>query len=129
MPTLSNPTLKIELVSGTTQVKVTASVRATFDAVEENFIKLLGLKFRLKCNILGADSGLNGADDALFSIASKTILEDGSFTFTRTVNRSSLDEDWEGNDEIYAKFRLASTTASLPLAATPVKSPTITGNF
>jgi hypothetical protein len=129
MPTLSNPTLRLELVSGTTNVKVTATVRASFNAVEENVIKLLGVKFKLRCNVRGEDSGFNGADDPLFSIASKTIVEDGTYSFVRTINRNTLDEDWEGNDEIYARFRLASTTPSLPMAANPVDSPTITGNF
>ena len=129
MPVLSNPTLKLELVSGSTQVKVTGTVKVSFDTVEENFIKLLGLKFALRCRIWGEDSGFNGGNDALFSIATKTITADGTYTFTRTVNRSSLDEDWEGNDEIFARYRCQSTTASLPLAATPVNSPTITGNF
>jgi hypothetical protein len=129
MPQLSNPTLKLELVSGSTQVKVTATVRVSFDTVEENFIKLLGVQFRLRCRIWGEDSGFNGGNDALFSIASKTITADGTYTFTRTVNRSTLDEDWEGNDEIFARFRCQSTTPSFPLAANPVNSPTITGNF
>ena len=129
MPTLSNPTLKLELVSGTSNVKVTGTVRVNFYPVEEALIKNLGLKFKLRCNVRGEDGGFNGADDALFSIASKTITEDGGYTFVRTVNRASLDEDWEGNDEIYARFRLASTTPSLPMAATPVDSSTITGNF
>jgi hypothetical protein len=128
MPVLSNPTLKLELVSGTSNVKVTAVVRVNFDTVEENFIKLLGLKFRLRCNIRGED-GIFNPDDALFSIATKTITADGSFTFTRTVNRGSLDEDWLGNDEVYARFHCKSTTPSFPLAATPVDSATITGNF
>jgi hypothetical protein len=129
MPVLSNPSLRLELVSGTSDVKVTAAVRVKFDPVEEAFIKLLGLKFKLRCNVRGEDGGFNGPDDALFSIASKIIVKDDTYTFMRKVNRDSLDEDWEGNDEIYARFRLASTTPSLPMAAVPVDSPTITGNF
>jgi hypothetical protein len=129
MPVLSNPTLKIELVSGTSQVNITATVKAAFDTVEENFIKLVGLKFKLRCRLWGADSLFNGEDDALFSLTSKTITADGTYTFTKKVDRSALDEDWEGNDEIYARFRCKSTTPSLPMEADPKNSPTISGNF
>lgn len=129
MPVLSNPALKIELVSGTSQANVTASVKVAFDQVEENFIKLLGLKFKLMCRLWGEDSGFNGGDDGLFSLTTKTITADGTYTFTKTVSRSSLDEDWEGNDEIYARFRCKSTTPSFPMEATPQNSQTISGNF
>lgn len=129
MPVLSNPTMNITLVAGTTQARVTAGVRVSFDPFEENLIKLLGLKFRLGCRIMGEDSGFNGADDSLFSIASKVITSDGTQTFTRTVNRASLDEDWEGNDEIFARFTCQSTTPSFPLPASPVQTVPITGNF
>ncbi|MDA7417016.1 hypothetical protein PGB34_11620 [Xenophilus arseniciresistens] len=128
MPTLSNPNLRITLISGTSKAKVDATVRVNFDAFEEALIKQLGLKFRLGCRIWGEDSGLTGADDSLFSIASQTVTADGNFAFSRTVDRDSLDEDWVGNDEIYARFSCQSTTPSFPLAAS-VRSAAVTGDF
>ncbi len=129
MPTLSNPTLQINLVSGTSQVKITAGVKVAFDSVEENFIKLLGLKFKLRCRLWGEDGGFNGGPDPIVWLPSKIVTADGTQTFTKTMDRSLLDEDWEGNDEIYARFTCQSTTPSFPLPAAPVNSATITGNF
>lgn len=130
MPKLSNPTLKIEL-SNTSQANITASVKVAFDSFEENLIKN-GLKFKLRSRLWGDDQGsvTNGDDDPLFWLPSKTITADGTYTFTATVNRSSLDEDWEGNDEIYARFTCSSTTPGFPMNAKPVVSdPPIHGNF
>src|SRR5262245_33744192 len=104
MPTLSNPTLVIKLIAGTSKVDVTATVKVSFSTTEETLIKLLSLRYSLKCKIWGSDSGFNGEDDALFSIASQSVNSDGTHTFKRQVDTSSLDEDWEGNDEIYARF-------------------------
>ncbi len=129
MPQLSNPTLRIELVAGTTKVKVSGTVHVTLDAFEEALVKQLGLKFRARCLIMGEDSGFNGADDQLFRLPSKIVTSDGTIPFFREVDRSKLDEDWEGNDEIFAHYTCASTTSSFSLAATPKNSITITGNF
>ena len=130
MPTLSNPTLTIKLVAGTSNVDVTATVKLNFFQAE-TLIKLLSLKYLLKCKLWSSDSGFNGEDDPLFSIASKSVDADGTFTFRRTVNASSLDEDWEGNDEVYATFTCTPpTNVGIVLSAAPPKdSPIITGNF
>jgi hypothetical protein len=127
MPTLKNPTLRLELVSGTTQVKVTATVKVDFDPSEEAAIKLLGLKYKLKCRIWGEDDGFNGSDDSLFWMETKTITVDDTYTFIRKVDRSKLDEDW-GNDEIYARFFCQSTSLLFPTPAR-ARSITIPGNF
>ena len=131
MPTLSSPTLSIKLIAGTSNVEVTGTVRVAFSATEKALVKLLSLKYSLSCKIWGADSGFNGEDDSLFSIASQSVDSDGTHTFKRTVNKSSLDEDWEGNDEIYARYRCTppSDSGLVLAAATPKNSPTITGNF
>ena len=129
MPVLSSPTLSLTLVAGTSNVKVAASVKVSFDDPEETLMKLLSLKYKLRCRIYGEDGFFNGPDDSLFSIASKTITGDGTYKFAKTVNRSSLDEDWEGNDEIYAKFSGQTTSASFPFVTHPKQSDSITGNF
>jgi hypothetical protein len=127
MPVLSNATLKLELVSNSTQVKATATIKVNFDAFEESLIKNNSLKFKLKCRVWGEDGGFNGSDDPLFWMDTKTITADDTYTFTRTVSRSRLDEDW-GNDEIYARFFCQSTTPGLPLTA-KARTNTISGRF
>lgn len=131
MPTLSNPTLSLKLVAGTSKVDVTGSVKVSFSPTEETLIKLLALQYSLKCKIWASDSGFNGGDDPLFSIASQTVNSDGTHTFKRTVDRSQLDEDWEGNDEVYARYRCTppSNTGIALTSATPANSAVITGNF
>jgi hypothetical protein len=127
MPTLSNPKLAIQLASGTNQRKVTATVTVSFNAVEENMIKVLGLAPRLACRVYGEDGGIfTGDDDLLFSYTTKTVTKDGTYIFSGTVNKAVLDEDTVGNDEIVAKFGL--TTPSFPMSAA-AKSPTISGDF
>ena len=127
MPTMSNPKLVVQLASGTNQRKVTATVTVNFNTVEENMIKVLGLAPRLGCKVYGEDGGIfTGPDDLLFSYTTKTITKDGTYTFSGTVNKSVLDEDTIGNDEVYAKFALS--TPSFPMSAS-AKSPTISGDF
>jgi hypothetical protein len=126
MPALTNAKLKIETLSGSNTAKVTALVTVNFHPQEENYIKILGLKCRLRCRVWSEDGGLNGDDDPLFNLPTKTITKDGTYTFERTVSRDVLDEDWEGNDEIYARFKL--NAVAFPMAA-GVKTATITGNY
>lgn len=126
MPALTNPKLKIQTISGSNNAKVTAEVTVNFHPQEETNIKILGLKCRLRCRVWAEDGGFNGDDDPLFSMSTKTITKDGTYTFERTVSRDTLDEDWEGNDEIYAKFAL--NAVAFPMAAS-TKTSTITGNY
>jgi len=128
MATLSKPTLSIKLVAGTNNADVTATVTTKLTTFEKGLVDKLGLKFRLKCKLRGEDSGFNGSDDDLFSFAKKTITANGVSTFSTRVSRDTLDEDWEGNDEIYARFTLQSTEAIFPFA-TSKNSPVISGNF
>ena len=126
MPNLINPKLKIQSTSGSNQMKVTTTVTVSFDATEENIIKVLGLKCKLACRVWSEDSGFNGGDDPLFSLATKTITKDGTYEFVRMVDRSLLDEDWEGNDELYAKFAL--NAVSFPMSA-GTRTATQVGNY
>jgi hypothetical protein len=128
LATLSSPNLSIKLISGTNNAEVTATVASAFSAFEKALVDNLGLKFRLKCKLRGQDSGFNGADDDLFSFASKQITANGTSTFKTTVSRDTIDEDWEGNDEVYARFTLQSTEPIFPFA-TSKDSSVITGNF
>lgn len=44
----------------------------------------------------------------------------------RNVSNNMLDEDWEGNDEVYAKFALNAVT--FPMSAA-TRTPTQVGNY
>ena len=135
MPTLSNPRLSIKLVAGTTKVEITSSVKVNFTPNEEAIMKVFPLvKYTMSCRLFGEDGGLNGADDPMFlvtSVGPKKVNADHLHSFKREVDKSALDEDWEGNDEIYARFACAApTNVGFVLAsATQVNSDTITGNF
>lgn len=128
MAQMSNPTLKIQLISGTSNADVTASVRVSLDSTEESLVKLVGLKFKLRCRLWGED-GLLNSDDVIYSFPAKTVVADGTYTFHKTISRDTLDEDWEGNDEVYAKFSITSSSPIFPLSVPPMQSPTIHGNF
>ena len=126
MPVLSNPKLKIQSTSGSSQMKVTTSVTVAFSAAEKHIIEVLSLKFKLASRVWGEDSGFNGGDDPLFSLATKTINKGGNYEFVRHVNRDLLDEDWEGNDELYARFAL--NAVAFPMSAS-AQSATQVGNY
>jgi hypothetical protein len=128
MAKLTIPNLSIKLISGTNNADVTATVLSTLTPFEKALVDTLGLKFKLKCKLWGEDSGFNGEDDELYSFGSKTITQSGPSTFKATINRSTLDEDSVGNDEIYAKFTLQSTEPLFPFG-TSAKSPVISGDF
>lgn len=67
--------------------------------------------FKLKCQLWGADSGLTGADDFLYTYSNVFYFPDPSPTpsenraFDVLVGEGLLDEDW-GEDEIYGKLIL-----------------------
>lgn len=72
-----------------------------------------GLRFKLDCQLWGDDSGLNGADNSLFTYSTQ-FFPDASpaatetATFDATLGTSVLNED-VGSDEIYAKAVLTNT--------------------
>ncbi|WOB06831.1 hypothetical protein [Piscinibacter gummiphilus] len=126
MPTLSNPKLQLQSTAGSGLVKVTTQVTVRFNDAEENIIKCLNLKFKLASRVWSEDDMFNGGDDPMFALPTKTITKDGTYTFERTVPTSMLDEDWEGNDEFYAKFALQAI--AFPMAAS-TRTPTQVGNY
>lgn len=68
--------------------------------------------FKLKCQLWGADSGLTGADDHLFTYANAFFFPDATpagsegATFDVTVGEGVLDEDL-GVDEVYGRLQLS----------------------
>lgn len=67
--------------------------------------------FKLKCQLWGADSGLTGDDDFLFTYSNVFFFPDStpaateSRTFDVLLGEGVLDEDW-GQDEIYGLLML-----------------------
>jgi hypothetical protein len=67
--------------------------------------------FKLKCQLWGADSGLTGADDFLYTYQNVFFFPDPSPTpteirkFDVLLGEGVLDEDW-GQDEVYGLLKL-----------------------
>ncbi len=126
MPILSNPRLKIQSTAGSNTLKVVTNITVKFSPEEENIISCLNLKFKLACRVWSEDDFFNGGDEALFALSTKTITKDGNYEFVRNVSNNLLDEDWEGNDEVYAKFALKAV--AFPMSAA-TRTPTQVGNY
>ncbi len=129
MPKLSNPKLKIELVSGTSNRKLTATVDVKFDVNEETFIQLIPtIRSKIRCQIMGSDSGFNGDNDHITWMTNQYLAKDGQAKFIKTVSASALDEDTVGDDEIIARFTCVNNS---PVLFSPprIDSPEISGDF
>lgn len=128
MPTVAKPHLTIKLISGTNNVEIAVTTNVTLDSTDLFLVKNAGLRFKLRGKMRGEDSGLNGGDDDLFNLPSHGVMESGTVTTKKTVSRDSLDEDWEGNDEVYARMTLVSLAPIFPFSKSR-DSAVITGNF
>jgi hypothetical protein len=110
MASISNATLTISHDHTKKTARPIVKAKINFSQYEMNQMKD-GLKFKLKCQLWGADSGLTGADDFLFTYspvkfypdASPAVTEDAVFDVT--LGEGVLDEDW-GTDEIYGRLLL-----------------------
>lgn len=84
--------------------------KVNFTPYEMSQMKL-GLQFKLVCKLWGADSGLTGSDDFLFTYGTPKYFPDVTPNATENVNFDTvlgegvLDEDW-GVDEVYGKLYL-----------------------
>jgi len=71
--------------------------------------------FKLKCQLWGADSGLTGADDFLYTYGTVFYFPDPTPTASETrtfdvlAGEGLLDEDWD-EDEVYGKLLLQNLT-------------------
>ncbi len=110
MATITNANLTINHNHAAKTGKVLVKCDVNFTAFEINEMKE-GLKFKLICQLWGADSGLNGADDYLYTMPTAKFFPDATptttekVTFEATVGEGLLNED-TGTDEVYAKLRL-----------------------
>jgi hypothetical protein len=110
MASISNATLAISHDHTKKTAHTVVKAKINFTQFEMNQMKD-GLRFKLKCQLWGADSGLTGADDFLFTYsvvrhypdATPAVTEDAVFDVT--LGEGVLDEDW-GTDEIYGKLIL-----------------------
>lgn len=131
MATLSNPTLSIDLLTGS-DPNVTATVDVAFTQLETGLISLgLNLNFQLAAKLRGEDGGLNGRDNDLFLFPTQNITIGGTYTFQSIVSYGTLDEDnglFNERDEIYANFNLFSTEQIFSQNVS-LSSPIIEGNF
>lgn len=87
--------------------------------------------FKLKCQLWGADSGLTGADDFLFTYSNVFFFPDAtpaateSRTFDVLLGEGVLDEDW-GEDEVYGLLRLVNLST---LVEVKKKTNTVSHHF
>lgn len=93
----------------TRTAKVSVVAQLGFSAYELSQMQL-GLRFKCRCELWGADSGLTGADDFLYTMfpkyfpdATPAALEE--VKFEQTLGEGVLNEDI-GTDEVYAKIIL-----------------------
>ena len=90
-----------------------------------------GLRFRLRAELWGSDSGLTGGDDHLFTYPTLKFFPDASpgsteeVTFSAVVGEGVLNEDL-GTDEIFGKLTL---TNEFTLNEVKKNTNQVTGDF
>lgn len=123
MATITNAKLAIQHDHTKKLAHATVTCDVNFTALELCQMKSCreGRHFKLKCQLWGADSGLTGADDFLYTYTTVFYFPDGSPTATEsrtfqvTLGEGVLDEDW-GQDEVYGKLLLTNLTSSMVIA-------------
>ena len=124
-------TLRHDHTKKTVQATVTCDVN--FTALELCQMKTCqGTRlFKLKCQLWGADSGLTGADDFLFTYSNVFFFPDAtpsateSRTFDVLLGEGVLDEDW-GEDEVYGLLKLVNLST---LVEVKKKTNTVSHSF
>jgi hypothetical protein len=114
-------------------VRAVASCRVNFTALELCQMKTCSGNrfFKLKCQLWGADSGLTGADDFLFTYSDVFFFPDTtptgseSRTFDVLLGEGVLDEDW-GEDEVYGLLKLVNLST---LVQVTKKTNTVSHSF
>jgi len=133
---LRQPGLSINLSTGIpNHAVVTTTVKVELTPLVKILIYFNLVDFTLQSNVWGIDGPgwfQGGADDYLFGFPAQEITGDGTYSFSRTVPRSWLDEDhtWFVNrrDEIQGRFNLVSSDNAFPLNL-QARTNTITGLF
>ena len=134
MATLSNPTLKIDPLTGTSY-RVTAKVTVQFTPQELSLINPTSgrplVNVKLESKLWGSDFGEPrlGGDDQLLTFPTANITRSATYTFSKVVSGTSLNEDsYLGDrDEIYNQFKL---TSQIPGFISKTRnSPIVTGFY
>ena len=87
--------------------------------------------FKLKCQLWGADSGLTGANDFLFTYSNVFFFPDStpaateSRKFEVVLGEGVLDEDW-GEDEVYGLLILVNLSSLVQITK---KTNTVSHSF
>ncbi len=113
MATITNATLALTHDHRKKTVRAVVRCNVNFTALELCQMKeCAGIRFfKLKCQLWGADSGLTGADDLLFTYSNVFFFPDPtptateSRTFDVLLGEGVLDEDF-GQDEVYGLLKL-----------------------
>ena len=113
MATITNATLN--LTHDHTKKTVRAVVKCTVNFTTLELCQMKACRearfFKLKCQLWGADSGLTGADDFLFTYSNAFFFPDPTpaasenRSFDVLLGEGVLDEDW-GQDEVYGLLKL-----------------------
>jgi len=133
MATITNATLSLTHDQRKKTVQAVAKCNVNFTALEQCQMKnCAGTRLlKLKCQLWGADSGLTGADDFLFTYSNVFFFPDPTPTGTESrafdvvLGEGVLDEDW-GEDEVYALFKLVNLSS---LVEVRKKSNTVSHSF
>lgn len=118
MATITNAALTLAHDHGKKTVRAVVKCNVNFTTLELCQMKNCpGARlFKLKCQLWGADSGLTGGDDYLYTYSNVFYLPDPtptgteSRTFDVVLGEGVLDEDW-GEDEIYGLLRLVNLSS------------------
>jgi len=133
MATITNAVLSLAHDHRKKTVQAVAKCDVNFTALELCQMKTCkeARLFKLKCQLWGADSGLTGGDDFLFTYSTVFYFPDPSPTGTESrvfdvlLGEGVLDEDW-GEDEVYARFRLVNLSSLVEIQK---KSNTVSHRF
>ncbi len=133
MATITNATLALTHDHTKRTVRAVVKCDVNFTALELCQMKLCkeARLFKLKCQLWGADSGLTGADDFLFTYSNVFFFPDPTPTSTehRTfdvlLGEGVLDEDW-GQDEVYGLLKLVNLSSLVQVSK---KTNTVSHSF
>lgn len=133
MASITNAKLTIRHDHNKKLAHATVTCDVNFTALELCQMKTCreGRHYKLKCQLWGADSGFNGADDFLYTYGTTFYFPDGSPSATEnrsfevTLGEGVLDEDW-GQDEVFGKLLLTNLTSSAQISK---KTNTVSHSF
>ena len=132
MATITNASLTLTHDHRKKTVNSVVKCKINFTTLELCLMKACaGRHFKVKCQLWGADSGLTGADDFLYTYSNVFYFPDPTpnatenVTFSVILGEGVLDEDW-GQDEVYALISLTNLTT---LVQVKKKTNTVSHSF